>query len=518
MKSKWMVRVMAGGLAAGMLLCLPVFAQVGERLNKNMSQNIHLDEGFLDGIPPEADHAFIKYLRTYVPVQRASGEAADPVEYKDIDGNVSKTRDEAKPLIGVFMYGPVDYPDQVGDENVGGFVGHGKRDAWAAVSLDDGDSWRTSNLSESVERSSINLDGVPYPGDVVNIVHAVAGNRIVAAWPSRFCRTGSPGYSLDEEMEYTRNLSAVATHLGITPAEDLYLTDVFGVAGSQGFVDYTQTEPVFPTVGKVPFNCIWTARGILVEGDDPRTEGVEEASHVVWYKPERLTSGRRDANRVEIAMVEGAGVVLTWQEDPEGLRTGRGLGPGEGWSGSTAHSQTDIWYSFLPWAHMETVIDAVGNPSELVDYWAQDSTKPKPYVPFAVPMRLTNNARCGGEGPGEGAVLYCEATASNYGLRNQCADTVSIPAGRQGDLQDRCVSEDGIPNVANTAATRARVSLQPRLDAQGNTVGGWVIVVAEEDKGLGRYFFKVGESGVTTATTCVEGSEDCAEADVGKNV
>jgi len=514
-------------------------AQVGEPINKNMAENINIDtlsEDMVvpDGIPPEAEHTFIKYLRFYVQAQRSDGTAADPIEYNEADGTPVKTRSTAKPLIGAFLYGPVESPEPVGDENAGGFVGFGQRDAYGAVSLDDGNTWKSSNLSESAEEFSSVLP--TYPGDVVNVVHAVAGNHIAVAWPSRYCSSGSPAYTADSDSSYIRDLDEVATSLGIDRAVDLYLTDLFGVAGSQGSVDYT--DQGFPTVGEIPFNCLWTARGVLFEGDDPRTDGVLESNHVIWYKPERLTSGRRDVNRVEIAMVSGAGVAVIWQEDPGGLRPGAGEGPGEGWSGAIGNSQTDIWYSFLPDEHFETVLDVDGNPQTLVSYWAADTTKPKPYVPFAVPMRITNNARCTGSGTGEGELLFCEdATASAYGLKNQCADTVQIPTGQNNQLTPICVSEDGLPNVANTAATRARIGLLPRVDEMGNTVGGWVVILAEESKGLGRFFFttgddtrgaratdkepfyfRVGETDVKEATPCTEGDPDCEVADEGKNV
>ncbi len=106
----------------------------------------------------------------------------------------------------------------------------------------------------------------------------------------------------------------------------------------------------------VPFGCVWTSRGVLLPGDDPRTDEVE-ASHMVWTKAERLTSGRRDVNRIEVKAVKGAGFVITWQEDPEGLRPGQGLGPGEGWSGAVAHSQTDVWYSFINEEYFDIVED-----------------------------------------------------------------------------------------------------------------------------------------------------------------
>ena len=445
----------------------------------------------------------------------------------------------AKPLIGAFMYGPVDELDTTNDTeaNAGGFSGHGFRDAYGAVSLDDGHTWKQENLSESaasevVVPTSESGSGFTYQaGDVNNVVHAVAGNKVVVAWQSRSCDAGSPAYSLsDDTGVLTAEGEAVATYLGITTGTDLYLDDVFGVAGSQGSVDYGAQG--YPSVGQVPFNCLWTARGVLVEGDDPRTgdgsgtaSDVIEAYHMVWYKAERLTSGRRDVNRVEIQMVANAGAAITWQEDPGGLLPGSGEGPGEGWSGAIANNQTDVWYSFLPWEHFEAVqndTDISAPYHTLADYWVTvDTTKPKAYVPFAVPMRLTNNARCNAtvltDATSDDA--YCGVTAEAYGLTNQCVDTVDIPQGQNDQLGPVCVSATGLPNVANTAATRARLSLQPRdTDGDGTTDSAWVVVISEESKGMGRFFFRVGETGVATATSCTEGDADCEVADDGKNI
>ena len=148
----------------------------------------------------------------------------------------------------------------------------------------------------------------------------------MSIWASRPCRT-SP-VLIDGDLN-----------------DDLYLTDAFGVAGIQGSIDFA--DEGYPQAGVVPFGCVWTSRGVLLPGDDPRTADNVEASHMVWTKAERLTSGRRDVNRIEVKAVKGAGFAVTWQEDPEGLRPGQGLGPGEGWSGAVAHSQTDVWYSFI---------------------------------------------------------------------------------------------------------------------------------------------------------------------------
>lgn len=430
-----------------------------------------------------------------------------------------KTRDVAKPLISAFMYGPAYIP-----EGSGGYIGHGRRDIYGALSLDDGSTWKQTNLSDSATLSS--LDTLPlkdpadpsktittFPGDAVNVVHAVAGNKVVVAWPSRYCSTGNPAYALAEADPEAR--TTLATYLGVDLAKDLYLTDMFGVAGSQGSHDYTADG--FPTVGEVPYNCLWSARGVMVEGDDPRTDGVAEANHIVWYKAERLTSGRRDVNRVEIDMLKDAGAVITWQEDPEGLRPGGGEGPGEGWSGATAGSKTDIWYSFLPWAHFETVSDAEGKPVPLATYWPTSTEKPQHYVPFAMPMRLTNNDKCLADG--STTSLYCYATtAAPYSLPDQCAGKVTVRKGQGSDTQDICVSAAGLPNVANTAATRPRVSLRPRLAADGvTTIGGWVVVMNEEDKGLGNFGFKISDP-TAICDPDVKEDLDCAVADEGKNI
>lgn len=507
-----MKKLLKGALAVAICqaaMPVVVHASAGEQISKSPSENISLDDSFLDGIPAEAEHSFVNYLRRYVPVQSSDGSAADDVPYNDIDGVSVKTRAVAKPLVNAFIFGPVDKPEPVADENTGGFAGHGKRDAYAAVSFDDGQTWKTTNLSESADKFSSALP--EYPGDVTNLVQTVAGDRILVAWQSRYCQTGSPAYTGDTDSTYSRDQEALEAALGVNPAVDLYTVDAFGVAGSQGSVDYT--DEGFPTIGEVPFNCLWTNRGVVIDGDDPRTADVTEATHVVWYKPERLTSGRRDVNRIEVGMVAGAGATILWQEDPAGLASGQGEGPGEGWSGAIGSHQTDVWYSFLPWDHFETVIKSDGSTASLTDYWAEDTSKPKAFVPFAVPMRLTNNARCNVEGETD---LYCTSSALAYGLTDQCADKVSIPTGQNDETTEICVSASGIPNVANTGATRARMNLQARKDSTGATIGAWVVIVAEESKGLGGFGYEIEDSSVPCDDP--DNGVDCATADIGKNV
>ena len=68
--------------------------------------------------------------------------------------------------------------------------------------------------------------------------------------------------------------------------------------------------------------------------------------------------------------------MMTWQEDPEGLRPGLGLGPGEGWSGAVVHQDTDLWYSYISMEHFDLVIDkgetpTLTAPTTLAEFIAQ---------------------------------------------------------------------------------------------------------------------------------------------------
>ncbi len=146
----------------------------GDRVSKRMSH-----EGSADVTIPENEHAFVTSMNFYVPTQRADG-TVEPVEYFDVDEALVDTRDVARPLVGVYINGEVEHVDGVG------FVGHGTRDACGAISLDDGETWKNTNLSDSADtassdvvRSDVTLfqaTNGEYPGDVVNVFHAVVGD------------------------------------------------------------------------------------------------------------------------------------------------------------------------------------------------------------------------------------------------------------------------------------------------------------------------------------------------------
>ena len=706
-RAKFIWFFLAAFLAANTL----AIADDGEKTLKNMSRNTQLTVLPEEvGVPTaEAEHAFIDMMKFYVPSQQASGLVESSI-YNNADGATVETLTVAKPLVSVFINGPA-----IGVE--GTPFAHSFMDTFAAVSLDDGVTWKTTNLSESADQSSFELgqsggdggsgggggssnppashtesedgvlhapgmdypytnectschgetllgtaeapscyschdkewkeslpagggliviteatwegededkdkikgklkvkgegaaskaevtlvngvtdeelgttkaedkgifkfeielknqlppctvkavsDGISslpvtvindeddddddgnsqgledcegkpydltnYPGGVHNVFHATQGNKVLAAWPSRYCQQGQPAYSLKNDEE---RLNAIVSFLqtgetaddttvpalaGFNMDDDLYLVDAFGVAGSQGSVNFG--DEGYPQAGEVPYGCVWTSRGVLLPGDDPRTDETE-ASHMVWTKAERLTSGRRDPFRIEVKAVKDAGFVITWQEDPEGLRPGQGLGPGQGWSGAVAHSQTDVWYSFVNWEYFDYVDNGENAAINVVNHDLTTSGRPQVYVPMAMPMRLTNNAKCNTDGTDvTDPDQYCnfvgtdEVLGANvFGLKDQCADTVEIPTGPNDTPTPICVSEDGLPNVANTASTRPRTSLQG-YDANGDGTAdsAWVVVAAEESKGLGAFFF------LPDGTPCEEGSSvDCTE-EIGKN-
>lgn len=426
----------------------------------------------------ETDHATLRVLYMNVPARTADGELTT-VEYIAKDGSIAETRDYVKPLVAFYHDGPVVSP-----EDSGGFPGHGNRDLFGAVSLDDGNTWKRSNLSRTGFKSSFTLrDGTAYPGDTFRLFANSAGNKVLVAWAGRYARGGNPNYALSDD-----DRAALAAYLGIE-VTDLYLNDMWGVSGSQKSSDFA--DEGFPTVGEVPYAALWCCRGTL---EDTDADGAYDA--IVWRQAERLTSARRDVHRIEVGAAGGAGFVITWQEDPEGLRPGHGEGPGEGWSGAVAHHETDIWYSWIDWADFDLVDDAADgwNPIPVAEYDLENDGVPAVGIPFSMPVRLTDNAK--GDvlvdttyDPENDGYNYLYEDFDDSGTPDLCAETVTIdivtPQGPEQDVTF-CVTEDGRLLRGNTAATRCRVNLRG-YDSDGDEVNdsAWVVLAYEESKGLG---------------------------------
>ena len=290
MKAKrWLLSLIFVLVAAALVVSL-VAAEDGEVFRRNVSKTPDA----------ETEKAAIYMMDFYVPAQASTGELL-PVDNYFLDDLETGTpdpvtaeraydpRDYAKPLVSVYI-------DDIGHAEEGlqmlpptiidGGISFGAFDAFVGVSLDDGTTWKTTNLSRSSDLSSFTLqNGHEYPGDVHNVVHQVAGDRIFVAWVSKYCSGGTALYTLDpvEDAAYLGDLETNYSK------DTVYLYDLFGVAGSQSSVNYTAQG--YPDIGEIPYSCVWTARGKLLAGDDPSTTEMVEASHVVWTKPERLTSG-----------------------------------------------------------------------------------------------------------------------------------------------------------------------------------------------------------------------------------
>ncbi|MCB9134971.1 MAG: hypothetical protein H6636_06070 [Anaerolineales bacterium] len=149
--------------------------------------------------------------------------------------------------------------------------------------------------------------------------------------------------------------------------------------------------------------------------------------------------------------VAGAGFVMFWQEDPEGLRPGQGLGPGEGWSGAIVNQKTDIWYSYVDWEDFDLVKDDAGNIIPLSEY--TDETMPQIGIPTAMPVRLSDNNMCKSDSQtdpnGDLINAYCYYDYTNgiqYEGPNPDADfcVASVPwTNPGGTTLNLCQTADG---------------------------------------------------------------------------
>jgi len=288
------------------------------------------------------------------------------------------------------------------------------------------------------DMSSLELETEePFPGTTGSPYLKIDDNYILNVWESKFCKSGNPRYSINlcddpatEEVEkddplteenecaiYCRGNAEQGTEVcepDYHYDDDYFVTDIWGVRGQQQSVNYDEVDDVAELgIGEIPYSCLWTARGVIVtqkeidEGmfaslnieDDPETPDIDETEvielgDIVWYKPERITSGRRDAYIPVVNSARGAGFAIAWQEDPKGLRPGKGKGPGEGWSGAISNHKTDIWYTFIT-RDDYAIVDETFVPGGPPDDGGPDERpgfgRPKATVPFSLPVRISDN-------------------------------------------------------------------------------------------------------------------------------
>ncbi len=164
------------------------------------------------------------------------------------------------------------------------------------------------NVSLTATETSINTnwtgdtDGsaarTPYYGDSDKPNISNGGSNIMITWTDKFC--------------------------GALPG------DVDGT--NQRTVTYVTREN-----REIPFSCTY-ARYASVSGGGAITWRPGSETGGI-----QLSDGSRDAKQ-DVSKVNSIGrSIITWQEDPQGLRIGSADGPGDGASGATANHGTDIW-------------------------------------------------------------------------------------------------------------------------------------------------------------------------------
>jgi len=191
-----------------------------------------------------------------------------------------------------------------------------KPDAAAGISCNSVSDWSAAvNVSQSAMQSSISTawqggdpatNSQPYPGSIDKPNIKTGGPLMVLTWVSHYCPDGD-----------------------------------LGTAGTQAPVQrairYLERD------GRViPFACTWTA--------------YSTSNGVSWSTPIQLTTGERDAKQdsskpsvntdTSSASYKKGQVVISWQEDPQGLQLGEADGPGDGASGAKVNGGTDVWYTY----------------------------------------------------------------------------------------------------------------------------------------------------------------------------
>ena len=458
-----------------------------ENLNSGMKAGNLMKRNISKTPEMASDKAKIEIVPVYVPALRAD-DTSTTVVYHDEYGEVieDQERNVAKPIV-------VSYLDKIEGTN--------SADVFVAISRDDGDTWKRRNLSKTADKSSL----LGYPGASAKPMLKVKDNMIFVAWTDKFCRGGRPGYAIEvcpdtngdglpDPCDICRETDEGTFCATDYQGDDAYWQDdMFGVAGPQRSVIYEE----FPEMGEIPYSCVWTSRATI----DPNTGDIQ------WFKPERLTSGRRDAYQLFAGAGSGVAFAIVWQEDPKGLRPGEGEGPGDGWSGARSTNKTDIWYSYVTLADFGTVdygypAGSFGGGEDIVDTDPELANRVKALVPMSLPVRISDNDVCslenmnplGGNGEhdydeeGQGTHRYCGTlesigTASLPGTNPLCTYTAE-KTNPKGEIHNVCVTADGRLLDGNTGASRANVFLQP-YKKPDNSKSAWAFIGYEESKGVG---------------------------------
>lgn len=392
----------------------------------------------------------------------------------------------------------------------------GNDDAWVAVSMDDGATWKRTDLSLSANQA-VPVGDDPY-ADVNRIRGVAEGNEVLVTWISTYCPSSNPMDLTPVSGDPSADPPVPAADLAaMTPADirapGVYNTwDIYDVAGAQGAVDYTDPSnpPMMyrPEAGRVAYHCVWAARGVF----DGATGGI------TWYAPEQITSGVRDANMAVPAAAtspdggKGAFAII-WQEDPLGLNPGMGAGEGVGWGGAHTNKGTDIWYTAIDMGCFAQTgqVAATGSCHSAAGSAFIAGGRPVPAYRMSAPVPLSDDGPCVQGAAGWNAP-YCQVLADAFGTMSQtkgktttvfarggednpmCAvknielspywSNPGWPAG-MGTLEDQCDNYDpevnSVPLDGDTAASRPYLQM-----VYDESIGGMrAVLTYEEQKAMG---------------------------------
>jgi hypothetical protein len=500
-----------------------------------------------------------------------AGEECDP----RLDGDACviteiECREVAKPLLSTYMQ-QIDIFDESVTTDF--YPARFSFDIITAISRDDGATWKRMNVSRMADLSSFSLEtGEPFAGTCNKPQLKVLDNKILVAWVSAYARGGNPRYAistcdnpLTPDVVETPETGCQVVCRGDAehgtevcepdyPYDDAYyVEDIWGVRGQQGSVDYDEVDDVADLeIGEIPYSALWAARGVIVTQadidsgkfasvamDDPATQDINEGlevGEIIWFKPERLTSARRDAYIPVVGATRGAGFSIAWQEDPEGLRPGKGKGPGEGWSGAISNHKTDIWYSYVRVEDFD-ITDANFVPGGTPDEERPGVGRPKALVPFSLPVRVSDNDMLNtdtlkveldgsglpvvigdtytpidplsvehGNAAGTKRYAYqaktdplyayyldkldlCDTSSSSTGILTLLPGTSAHErwyrfTNTEGSEKTVCITSDGRLIDGDVSASRPNISLQPYTRSDGSK-SAWVLLAYEESKGMG---------------------------------
>ncbi|HEY9033815.1 MAG TPA: choice-of-anchor O protein [Pseudomonadales bacterium] len=180
-----------------------------------------------------------------------------------------------------------------------------------SVSCNNPTDWSAPlNISNSALQSSIQTawkanDNTLYDfaGDAAKPNIKTSGQVVVLSWVSKYCPDG-----------------------------DISTLGVVDGVSEQRAIKYLERD------GRtVPFSCTWMARSTDMGAS--------------WSAPVQLSTGLRDAIQDASSgsfnsTTKKGQVVISWQEDPQGLKLGEADGPGDGASGANVNGGTDVWYTY----------------------------------------------------------------------------------------------------------------------------------------------------------------------------